>query len=123
MPPTHRPRRFDAAILSRMHSEVTKFEAAIDRVDDPFPDQDGRSRKIEVLRNIRASSVVHLHSRGRTDDAQLEAGKWFESIYEAAEIRGAETRLRDRKTYELSDDGTFWSACKYLWASHYVALA
>lgn len=58
---------------------------AIALVDDPFEP----GKKLGVVVSLRHDVLRQWHSRQAIDDAQFAAGRWFQGLFERAEIGGA----------------------------------
>lgn len=61
-------------------------------VDDPLE----KGAKLGVVVNIRHDVLRQWHSRKAIDDAQFAAGRWFQALWEKAEIGGAGSMRYDR---------------------------
>lgn len=68
----------------RRHGSEGRVEVGVRIVEDP----ENRGKQIEVLANVKASTLAYMRARDRIDEAQLKAGEWFRGVYERAEIGG-----------------------------------
>jgi len=59
-----------------------RFQLGVRVVDDPLE----RGQRYEAPVNVRESSIDHMHSRGRIDEAQKLAGDRFRRLWEKAAV-------------------------------------
>lgn len=64
------------------HGSEGRFELGSRTISDPLEP----GQRYEAAANVRESSIDHMHSRGRIDAAQNEAGQRFRKLWERAAV-------------------------------------
>jgi hypothetical protein len=70
-------------VSSNAHLRIVEIEDPGEVIGGERIQVDG---KISVVRSLRDDPLGHLRDRGRVDDAQLLAGRAYQTLYEIAEI-------------------------------------